>query len=152
VARFSLEDGPVPRERIETLAVDQGGAETLTPVSWSPDGRQLALVGLGENGQLLATMTIYALDSGEAKHFALPGRMPRTRLDFPRLAWLPDSRNGVVRWADRLLWVDTAAGTISTLLEGLDPNGGLAAWSGDHQWIYLLDSQEEGDIWLASRE
>ncbi len=151
IQRFPLEEEPVPLARAETVPVDPGEATNLTPVSWSPDGRWLALVGLGANGQLLPSLTLHDMNSHETRLLRLPGAIPRSRLDFPRLAWLPNSRSGVLRWADRLLWVDAEAGSVSTVLDGLDPDGGLAAWSSDYQSIYLLESHEEGDLWLASR-
>ncbi|MEO8502508.1 MAG: hypothetical protein ABI609_01285 [Acidobacteriota bacterium] len=78
--------------------------------------------------------------------------IPAARHVFPILTWLPDSRHGVIRWGDRILSVDTTTGIVATLLAGFNRDGGIARLSGDGRWIYMLDSRNEGDLWMASRE
>jgi hypothetical protein len=68
------------------------------------------------------------------------------------LSWLPDSRRGVVRWGDSLLLVDTASERITALLDGFHRDGGIVRVSHDGRWLYMLDSRDEGDLWLARRD
>ena len=39
-----------------------------------------------------------------------------------------------------------------TLLDGFNRDGGIARVSGDRRWLYMLDSRDEGDLWMASRD
>lgn len=56
-----------------------------------------------------------------------------------------------MRWADRILRVDGATGTFTTIASGFNPDGGIARLSGDGRWLYMLDSRDEGDLWMAGR-
>jgi hypothetical protein len=62
------------------------------------------------------------------------------------------SRRGVVRWGDRILLVDTTAERITTLVAGFNRDGGILRVSADDRWLYMLDSKDEGDLWMASRD
>jgi hypothetical protein len=64
---------------------------------------------------------------------------------------LPDSRRGVIRWGSSVLLVDTATERITTLLAGFNRDGGIARVTSDGRWLYMLDSRDEGDLWIASR-
>jgi eukaryotic-like serine/threonine-protein kinase len=151
VAVFGLRDEPVESAQMETLPVDRGNGKFVLPLSWSPDGGKIAGVRIGHNGELLGGVLVYELATKETRFLAVPPPAPPSGHIFPTLAWLPDSRRGVVRWGSRLLLVDTAAETVVTLLDGLHTDGGIARLSGDRRWIYMLDSRDEGDLWLASR-
>jgi Tol biopolymer transport system component len=152
VVRFTLRDEPVPNREMETVPVDRGDAEQVFLTSWSPDGRKLAGVRIGKNGQLLAGLLIHDLPSGRSQFVAVPPPVPPGRHAWPTLSWLPDSRRGVIRWGDRLLLVDTANGSLTTLAAGFNRDGGVARVSGDGRWLYMVDSREEGDLWMASTE
>jgi Tol biopolymer transport system component len=152
VYRFTLRDEPVPIEEQERIPVDPGRGEFPAVQSWSPDGRKLAGVHFGNNGQLLGDVFIYDLAARTTRFFAIPPPVPAELYTFPNLVWLPDSRRGVVRWADRILLLDTESGTLTTLLDGLPRAGGNLRLSGDRRWLYMTDTREEGDLWLASRE
>jgi hypothetical protein len=71
---------------------------------------------------------------------------------YPTLSWLADSRRGVIRWGDSLLLVDTETERITTLLDGFNRDGGIARVTSDGRWLYMLDSRDEGDLWMASRD
>ena len=150
VARFELQDRPVPAAEMEILPIDRGDAVFVLPLSWSPDGRRIAGVRIGQNGQLLGGVAVFDLAAKSTRFLPLPAPTPPSGHIFPTLAWLPDSRRGVVRWGSRLLLVDVSTGQVSTLLEGLNPDGGIARFGGEGRWLYLLDSRNEGDLWMAS--
>jgi len=152
VVRFALPDEPVTRAEVERIPVDVGDGKYVIPVSWSPDGRRLAGVRIGRNGQLLAGVVVHDLQTGVSSFLPIDPPLPPAGSVFPTLAWLPDSRSGVVRWADRLLLLDTATKRVTTLLAGFNRDGGIARVSGDGRWLYMLDSREEGDLWMASRD
>jgi len=152
VARFELEDRAVPAAEMEILPIETGDAVFVLPLSWSPDGRRIAGVRVGQNGQLLGGIVVYDLAAKATRFLPLPAPTPPSGHIFPTLAWLPDNRRGVIRWGDRLLLVDVATGQASALLEGLNPDGGIARFGGEGRWLYLLDSRNEGDLWMASQD
>ena len=124
----------------------------MIPLSWSPDGRAIAGVRIGQNGQLLSGIVVHDLVAQKTRLLPVDFPTPPTSTAFPTLSWLPDSRRGVVRWGERILLADTAAGTITTLLGGLSREGGILRLSADGRWLYKLDTLDEGDLWLASRD
>ena len=152
VARFGLRQEPVETAQMEKLPIDDGDAAFVLPLSWSPDGSKIAGVRIGQNGQLLGGVVVYELSTQVTRWLAVPPPAPPSGHIYPRLAWLPDSRRGVVRWGSRLLLVDSATETIATLLDGLPPDGGIVCLGGDGRSLYMLDSRDEGDLWLASRD
>jgi len=151
MVRFTLRDEPVAAEEFEDLGVNSSDASLVLPLSWSPDGKKIAGVRMGQNGQLLGEILIHDLTSKTTRFLPVPPPVPVAGSVYPTLSWLPDSRRGVVRWGSRLLLVDTASGSIANLLDTLHPDGGIARLSGDGRWLYMLDSRDEGDLWLASR-
>ena len=152
VVRFALRDEPVPGAELEAIPIDRGDATFVIPMSWSPDGRSIAGVRIGHNGQLLGGIVVHDLSSGTTRFLTVDFPVPPAGHVYPTLAWLPDSRRGVIRWGDRILVVDTATGTIATLLAGFNRDGGIVRTSGDGRWLYMLDSRDEGDLWMASRD
>jgi Tol biopolymer transport system component len=152
IVRFALADRPVPRTQMTVVPVTLDADSRPLPMSWSPDGRRIAGTLTGRNGQLLAGVLVLDLAAGGSRFLAFDLPIPASRHVFPVLSWLPDSRRGVVRWGDRVLLVDTMTGAVTTLLAGLDRNGGTVRVSGDGRSLYMLDSRDEGDLWLASRE
>ena len=152
IYRFELREEPLPVDQMELLPVDRGDAGFVLPQTWSPDGEKLSGVRIGQNGQLVEGVVVYDLSTKVTQFLPVPPPSPVSDHVYPTLSWLPDSRRGVIRWADRLLLVDTETETFTTLLSGLNPDGGIARISGDGRWIFMLDSRNEGDIWLASRE
>ena len=152
VARFTLADRPVPSGEMEILPVERGEGTFVLPLSWSPDGARIAGVRVGQNGELLGGIVVYELATKATRFLPLPPPTPPSGNIFPTLAWLSDGRRGVLRWGSRLLRVDTMSGEVSTLLEGLQTDRGIARFSADRRWLYMLDSHSEGDLWMASRE
>jgi serine/threonine protein kinase len=152
VVRFTLRNEPASGAELETIPVDRGDAAFVIPMSWSPDGRTIAGVRIGQNGQLLGGIVVHDLPSGRTRFLRVDFPVPPAGHVFPTLAWLPDSRRGVIRWGDRILLVDTGTGTITTLLAGFNRDGGILRLSGDSRWLYMLDSRDEGDLWMASRD
>ena len=152
VVRFALRDEPVKNSEMEELPVDRGDGTFVLPLSWSPDGAKIAGVRIGQNGELLGGVVVYELSTKGTQFLPIPSPTPPAGHVFPTLSWLPDSRRGVIRWGNRLLLVDTAAGKIATLLDRLSSDGGIVRLSGDGRSIYMLDSRDEGDLWMASRE
>jgi Tol biopolymer transport system component len=151
VARFVLRDDPVTSAEMEILPVDAGDGLFVLPLSWSPDGARIAGVRIGQNGQLLGGIVVYELATKSTRFLPLPAPTPPSGHIFPTLTWLPDSRRGVIRWGSRLLLVDTTTGAATTLVDGLNPDGGIARLSADGRSLYMLDSRNEGDLWMASR-
>jgi Tol biopolymer transport system component len=152
VVRFALRDEPVPRAEMERIAVDVGDGKFVIPMSWSPDGRKIAGIRIGQNGQLLGGVVVHDLQAGVTRFLRIDLPVPPAPHVFPTLSWLPDSRRGVIRWGDRVLLVDTAAERITTLLAGFNRDGGTARVTRDGRWLYMLDSRDEGDLWMASRD
>jgi Tol biopolymer transport system component len=152
VVRFALRDEPVKSTEMEILPVDAGDALFVLPLSWSPDGARIAGVRIGQNGQLLGGIVVYELGTQSTRFLPLPSPTPPSGHIFPTLTWLPDNRRGVIRWGSRLLLVDTVSGASTTLVDGLNPDGGIARLAGGGRALYMLDSRNEGDLWLASRE
>jgi WD40 repeat protein len=152
IVRFSLQDQPVSPAELQTIPIDRGDAAFVVPMSWSPDGRKIAGVRIGHNGQLLGGIVVYDLSTSTTRFLRVDGPVPPAGHVFPTLSWLPDSRRGAVRWGDRALLVNTATGAITTLLAGLNSDGGIMRLSGDGSWLYMLDSRDEGDLWLASQD
>jgi dipeptidyl aminopeptidase/acylaminoacyl peptidase len=152
IARFDLQEEPVQPSEVEPLGMSCGEGRSTQPLSWSPDGRRISGICAGTNGQMLAGVLAYDLESGASRFVAIDLPIPTTRHAYPPLAWLPDSRRGVVRWGAHILLVDTTTGEVTTLVGGLHRDGGWVRVSADGRWLYMLDSRDEGDLWLASRE
>jgi Tol biopolymer transport system component len=152
VARFGVRDEPAPRAEMERIPVDVGEGRFVIPTSWSPDARRIAGVRIGQNGQLLGGLVVHELQTGATRFLPVDRPVPPAGHVFPVLSWLPDSRRGVVRWGDSLLLVDTASERITALLDGFHRDGGIARVSHDGRWLYMLDSRDEGDLWLARRD
>ncbi|HSM50181.1 MAG TPA: protein kinase [Thermoanaerobaculia bacterium] len=152
VFRLPLRDSPVPIGEVERIPVDPGDAALVIPLSWSPDGRKLAGIRVGQNGQLLAGIFVHDLVDGRGRFLPIDRGVPPPHHIYPVLSWLPDSRRGIVRWGEVLLRLDTDTGEATTLIDGFHRDGGVAQVSHDGRWIYMLDTRDEGDIWLASRE
>jgi Tol biopolymer transport system component len=152
VVRLTLRDEPVPRPEMERIPVDVGGGKFVIPTSWSPDGRKIAGVRIGQNGQLLGGVVVHDLLAGVTRFVGIDRPVPPAGHVFPILSWLPDSRRGVVRWGDSLLLVDTETERITTLLDGFNRDGGIARVTSDGRWLYMLDSRDEGDLWMASQD
>jgi hypothetical protein len=152
VARFTLRDEPVPSAELESIPIDRGDAAVVIPLSWSPDGRNVSGIGIGDNGQVLGGIVVHDLPAGKTRFLPVEFPVHPAGHVYPTLAWLPDSRRGVIRWGDRILLFDTATGTITTLLDGFNRDGGIVRTSGDGRWLYMLDSRDEGDLWMASRD
>jgi len=152
VVRFTLADDAVEAAAMEIVPIDRGDARNILPMTWSPDGTKIAGVPIGENGQLLEGIVVHDLAAASTRQIRFEIPAPPSGLGaFPTLSWLPDSRRGVLRYGDRLLLVDTDSGDFSTLLDGFHSDGGIARLSGDSRWIYMLDTRDEGDLWMASR-
>jgi len=152
IARFPLRDEPVPRAEMEEVPVDVGEGRFVIPMSWSPDGHKIAGVRIGQNGQLLGGLVLHDQQTGRTRFLPVDRPVPPAGHVFPVLSWLPDSRRGVVRWGDSLLLVDTVTERITTLLAGFHRDGGVVRVSSDGRWLYMLDSRDEGDLWLARRD
>jgi Tol biopolymer transport system component len=151
VVRFELADQPVPTTGMSVIPVTHEPGTSVLPMSWSPDGRRIGCTITGKNGELLAGVAVVDLHAGTTRFIDLPAPVPATRHYFPVLSWLPDSRRGVVRWADRLLLVDAESGAVTTLAAGFDLNGGTVRLADGGRALVMLDSRDEGDLWLASR-
>ncbi|MCM2268718.1 MAG: protein kinase [Thermoanaerobaculia bacterium] len=151
VVRFELRDLPASSAEMEVLPVDAGDGLFVLPLSWSPDGARIAGVRIGQNGQLLGGIVVYELASKTTRFLPLPAPTPPSGHIFPTLTWLPDSRRGVIRWGSRLLLVETTTGAVTTLVGGLNPDGGIARLTPDGRALYMLDSRNEGDLWMADR-
>ena len=149
--RFPLAERPVATAEVTVVPMELAPGTSVLPMSWSPDGRRIGGTLTGRNGQLLAGVLIVDVVGGTTRWVELPPPVPATRHVFPVLTWLPDNRRGVVRWADRLLLVDADSGAVTTLAVGFDPNGGTARLADGGRSIVMLDSRDEGDLWLASR-
>ncbi len=154
LVRMPLRDAPVTKADVEPIPVDLGDAESVAATSWSPDGRWVAGVFIGKNGQLLGGLLLVDLSTGRSRFIKVDGtlevQLPGGAV-YPTVTWLPGSRRGVVRWGSQVLLVDAQTGAITTLAEGFDRDGGIARLSSDGKWIYMLEAREEGDLWLASR-
>jgi Tol biopolymer transport system component len=151
LVRFALAERPVTTADVSVVPMELAPGTSVLPMSWSPDGRRIGGTLTGRNGQLLAGLVIVDVVAGTTRWVELPPPVPATRHVFPVLAWLPDNRRGVVRWADRLLLVDAESGAVTALAAGFDPNGGTARLADGGRSIVMLDSRDEGDLWLASR-
>ena len=128
VSRCEHGDGAIRAEHPED-------AQSL-PMSWSPDGRRIGGTLTGSNGQLLAGVLVHDLEAGTTRFLEFDFAVPASRHVFPVLCWLPDSRRGVVRWADRIVLIDTTTGAVATLATGFDRNGGTLRLSADRRWLY----------------
>ncbi|MBW2526735.1 MAG: PD40 domain-containing protein [Deltaproteobacteria bacterium] len=124
-----------PLERIEPYPDEE---LQCLPTSWSPDGKWIA-------GQLDPTggVCLYSLDEKVYQKITDDGGGPE---------WLPDSK--------RLLYFATSGVHVIDIHErkprlvmasGLD---GLADYSlsPDGEWLYLLQTSQDDDIWLAELE
>jgi serine/threonine-protein kinase len=151
LVRFPLADAPVDAKGMEVWPTERGQARSIFPQSWSPDGRLIACVGVGDNGQLLDGLYIQDVEARTTRFLPIAISAPSGNGVFPTLTWLADSRRGVIRWADQILLVDTKTGAIESLLGGLDRSEGLVRLSGDANWLYMLDSREQADVWVAGR-
>jgi len=151
LVRLAVQDDPVSEAEIEPLPVGLEGAEGVAATSWSPDGRRLAGVFIGANGQLVGGLLFVDLSTGESRFVPVDLPSPPGGSVYPTVAWLHDSRRGVVRWGPQILLVDAQSGALTTLAQGFSRDGGTARLSADGKWIYMLDAREEGDLWLASR-
>jgi len=152
VVRIALRDEPVPRAEMERIPVDVGDAKFVIPLSWSPDGRKIAGIRIGQNGQLLGGVVVHDLRAGVTRFLRIDLPVPPAGHVYPTLSWLPDSRRGVIRWGDSILLVDTETERITTLQAGFHPDSGVARVTSDGRWLYMLDSRDEGDLWMASRD
>jgi serine/threonine protein kinase/Tol biopolymer transport system component len=152
VARLPVEDRPVPSSAMEILPIDRGEGAFVLPLSWSPDGARIAGIRVGHNGELLGGIVVYELATKTSRFLPMPPPTPPSGNLFPTVAWLADSRRGVLRWGSRLLHVDVVSGEVALLAEGLPTDRGVARISPDRRWLYMLDSHEEGDLWMASRD
>ena len=152
MARFTFADRPVPSSAMEILPVERGEGTFVLPLSWSPDGARIAGIRVGQNGELLGGIVVYELATKATRFLPMPPPTPPSGNLFPTVAWLADSRRGVLRWGTRLFQVDVVDGRVTPLAEGLPTDRGIARLSADRRWLYMLDSREEGDLWMASRE
>ena len=119
--------------------------------SWSPNGRFLA-------GRAVRR----GVPSGGIAVYDLEGRRHRTVKTNDHLqaylsgppTWLPDSRRLVYMDRRELKLIDVESGRTGVLMGGIDPVGiGTDVdVSRDGRWIYLVATNSEGDIWLASME
>jgi Tol biopolymer transport system component len=156
IVRFPVADRPVPVSRMTVVPVAREEGTRVIPMSWSPDGRRLGGTKTGRNGELLPGVVVVDLAAGDAaaatRFIAFDLPVPATRHAFPNLAWLPDSRRGIVRWGEHILLVDAVTAAVTTLATGFDRHGGTLRVSADGRALYMLDPRDEGDLWLASRE
>jgi Tol biopolymer transport system component len=151
LVRFSLGEAPAEASALDVLPTERGPSRSIFPQSWSPDGRSIACVGVGDNGQLLDGIHVFDVEKKATRFLAIPFSAPSGSGTYPTLAWLPDSRRGVLRWAEQILLIDTDSGAITPLLKGLDRAEAIVRLSGDQKWLYMLESRDQGDLWLASR-
>jgi len=152
IIRFPVRDEPVTESEVEVIPVDLGDAESVAATSWSPDGRRIAGIFIGKNGQLLDGLLFVDLPSGKSRFVKVDLPVPPGGSVYPTVSWLPDSRRGVVRWGPEVLLVDAESGALTTLARGFNRDGGTARLNADGKWIYMLEAREEGDLWLASRQ
>jgi Tol biopolymer transport system component len=152
VVRFGLQEAPVPRAEMERIPIDLGDGKVVLPLSWSPDGHRIAGIRIGHNGQLLGGVVVHDLQAGVTRFLRIDRPVPPASHVYPTLSWLADSRRGVIRWGDSLLLVDTETERITTLLDAFNRDGGIARVTSDGRWLYMLDSRDEGDLWMASRD
>ena len=111
-------------------------SEALTPRDYKSDIKPVWCPGCGDYSVLGSITT------------ALAELLPARLVEFltPELAL---SGNLADLSDKRIAEIARTLGLDLTVLDF--PDGGLAAWSSDYQSIYLLESHEEGDLWLASR-
>jgi Tol biopolymer transport system component len=151
LVRFSVREEPVGDTEVEKLPIEPGSAESVAATSWSPDGRRIAGIFIGKNGQVLEGLLFVDLQTGKNLFVKVDLPVPPGGSVYPTVSWLPDSRRGVVRWGPEILLVDAESGALSTMARGFNRDGGTARLSADGRWIYMLEAREEGDLWLASR-
>jgi hypothetical protein len=137
---------------MERIPVDVGDGKFVIPLSWSPDGRKIAGIRIGQNGQLLGGVVVHDLQAGVTRFLRIDLPVPPAGHVYPTLSWLPDSRRGVIRWGERILLVDTETERITTLKAGFHPDSSIARVTSGGRWLYMLDSRDEGDLWMASRD
>lgn len=103
-----LQIGPVKDEDPYSAAIDGNG-----PVSWSPDGRMLAIT-TGQSIALVDTQGV-AVDS-----FPFPGGGKSESYDFS-LDWSPDGSRVVLEGESGLIVLDVGSGESAFLVEGTEP-------------------------------
>jgi hypothetical protein len=128
-------DGPARRRRDVFEVVRRG--ERLMLLSWSPDGKAMAVRKHDERGQG-SEMVIVALNGRVVK------RIPELTGDDA--AWFPDSRRLLARRDDRLVVVDTASAEVRPLV--LPPGKDAFALTRDGKTLFVERHREAADVWL----
>ena len=135
---------PWSEQTPEVLPVSLPDGVGFVPLSWSADGRQLALTAFGPHPS--AGTYIYNFETRQAqKVSALAQSRSVAR-------WLSDSRRLLVGYQDRLYLINLAAGKSHEILSVLpDAIFGYSLSRDDRLIVYTLISNR-ADIWLASAE
>jgi Tol biopolymer transport system component len=117
--------------------------------SWSPDGKRLAgLSALMSDNSSLPGMLIYSFDTKKYTTFggATPVQRQSPILDV--VLWMNDNRRLMMMNGGHISVVDSKSGKDHQIYNQNDLN--WLSLSQDNRWIYLVQSADEADIWLAT--
>ena len=135
---------PWSEQTPEVLPVSLPDGVTFVPLSWSADGRQLALTAFGPHPS--AGTYIYNFETRQVQ------RVSALAQSRSVARWLSDSRRLLVGYQDRLYLINLAAGKSHEILSVLpDAIFGYSLSRDDRLIVYGLRSNR-ADIWLASAE
>jgi Tol biopolymer transport system component len=112
--------------------------------SWSPDGRILA-GELNRVGVFGGGVALFSIESHRYERLTTTGRFPE---------WLADGRRLLYWNEDNLLLLDTKTRRSRVLASDVRVSlpGAHLTLSKDNRWLYIITSDSEGDIWLATLE
>lgn len=146
IARFSAGGPGAGHLRLLSRILE---GSVLLPLSWSPDGKRLAVMARGSGGQGASARPrqgVFVLELG-------PGNLVEIDSDAVSPEWLPDSRRLLLSKNGGIELVDTSKRQTTGIL----PNAGLpGSWgreialSRDGSWLAWIESLGEGDIWTMT--
>jgi serine/threonine protein kinase/WD40 repeat protein len=147
------------RPRVKNL--DDYSDATLRNVTWSPDGRRIAFVGIGDGGDGGSTMwlsRVHVIDAATGRRILkhAVGAKSKDRGDISTVAWSADSRYlavGTVEGFINVAEVDTRQRVMSSKAHDVairaiawSPDGSRLASAAADGYVKLLDSRRGSEL------